>query len=59
MAYSEIVRFADDVAIRVRPDGEGTRFDVRSVSRFGRSDLGANARRIREVMAMIAAFAEE
>lgn len=39
--------FRDDVVVRVRPEGAGTRVDVRSVSRVGRSDLGTNARRIR------------
>ena len=39
--------FRDDVVVRVRPDGTGSRVDVRSVSRVGRSDLGTNARRIR------------
>ncbi len=38
--------FTDDIAIRVRPDGMGARVDLRSVSRVGRSDLGANAKRI-------------
>ena len=38
--------FKDDVVIRVRPDGNGSRIDLRSVSRVGQSDLGANARRI-------------
>ena len=39
--------FKDDVAIRLRPaQGGGTRLDVRSVSRVGGSDLGANAERI-------------
>jgi uncharacterized protein (DUF1499 family) len=39
--------FTDDIAIRVRPQGMGARVDVRSVSRVGRSDLGANAERLR------------
>jgi uncharacterized protein (DUF1499 family) len=39
--------FRDDVVVRVRPDGAGSRVDIRSVSRVGRSDLGTNARRIR------------
>ena len=39
--------FRDDVVVRVAADGTGTRVDVRSVSRVGRSDLGTNARRIR------------
>jgi uncharacterized protein (DUF1499 family) len=42
-----IFRFVDDVAIRVRPDGDGARVDVRSKSRDGQGDLGANAARIR------------
>ncbi|MES2562218.1 MAG: DUF1499 domain-containing protein, partial [Pseudomonadota bacterium] len=40
-------RFKDDVVIRVQPQGTGSRIDVRSKSRLGRSDLGANAKRIR------------
>ena len=44
--------FKDDVAIRIAaiPNG-GSRVDVRSVSRVGRSDIGTNARRIREFLA--------
>ncbi len=40
--------FKDDVVIRIRPDGSGSRIDVRSKSRVGGSDVGANAQRIRE-----------
>jgi uncharacterized protein (DUF1499 family) len=51
--------FHDDVVVRVRPDGTGSRVDVRSVSRVGRSDLGTNARRIRHfVRALRAAVGE-
>ena len=40
--------FKDDVAIRIGPAPEGgTRLDIRSASRVGLSDIGANARRIR------------
>ena len=39
--------FVDDVAIRVRPHDNGSRIDLRSVSRVGQGDLGANAARIR------------
>jgi uncharacterized protein (DUF1499 family) len=39
--------FKDDVVVRVRPDGAGSRVDVRSKSRVGRSDVGANAARVR------------
>lgn len=38
--------FKDDVAIRIRADGDGTRVDMRSISRVGGSDIGANAKRI-------------
>ena len=40
-------RFTDDVVIRVTADGAGSRIDVRSVSRVGRSDFGVNAARVR------------
>ena len=46
-------RFKDDVVIRARPDPkrEGrTIVDMRSISRVGGSDVGANARRIREYL---------
>lgn len=39
--------FKDDVVVRVRPVEGGTRVDIRSKSRIGVSDLGANADRIR------------
>ncbi|MES2858946.1 MAG: DUF1499 domain-containing protein [Pseudomonadota bacterium] len=39
--------FKDDVVIRVEAEGAGSRIDVRSVSRVGGSDVGANAARIR------------
>ena len=42
--------FKDDIAVRLTPWGAGTRVDVRSVSRVGRSDVGTNARRIREFL---------
>lgn len=42
--------FKDDVVVRVVPSGTGSRVDVRSVSRVGKSDLGTNARRIREYL---------
>jgi len=43
-----LFRFVDDVVIRVRPGRDtGSLVDVRSTSRVGQSDLGANAERIR------------
>lgn len=43
------MRFRDDITIRLRSNGGETRIDVRSASRFGRHDLGANAARIRKL----------
>ena len=43
--------FVDDVVVRIRSDGSGSLVDVRSASRVGSSDLGANARRIDAFMA--------
>ena len=42
--------FKDDVAIRITPAGAGSRVDMRSKSRTGRSDAGANAHRIEEFL---------
>jgi uncharacterized protein (DUF1499 family) len=39
--------FEDDIVVRVRPGPAGSVVDVRSKSRVGRSDVGANAARIR------------
>jgi len=38
--------FKDDVVVRLSPTPTGSRIDVRSVSRVGKSDVGTNARRI-------------
>jgi uncharacterized protein (DUF1499 family) len=45
--------FKDDVIVRVRGHGTGSRIDVRSVSRVGTSDVGANARRIQQYLGEI------
>jgi uncharacterized protein (DUF1499 family) len=42
-----IMGFKDDVVIRLRTNAEGTLLDLRSVSRVGIGDIGANAKRIR------------
>jgi len=42
-----IMAFKDDIVIRVRSNAEGTLVDLRSVSRVGIGDIGANAKRIR------------
>ncbi len=45
--------FTDDFVIRVSADGSGSRIDMRSVSRQGRSDFGVNAKRIQSYMAAL------
>ena len=47
-----IMGFQDDVTVRLRPLAGQTRIDIRSASRTGRHDFGANAKRIQR-------FAEE
>ena len=49
-AYAEtrLFGFIDDVAIRISPAPGGSVVDIRSVSRVGEGDLGANAERIRK-----------
>lgn len=47
-----VMGFDDDIAVRLRPLAGQTRIDVRSASRYGRHDFGANAKRIEQ-------FAEE
>jgi uncharacterized protein (DUF1499 family) len=47
--------FTDDVVVRVVQTPEGTRVDVRSKSRVGRSDLGQNAKRVRMFLAKLRA----
>lgn len=46
--------FKDDVVVRITPAGGGSRVDLRSVSRLGRSDLGKNAERIRAFLRELA-----
>jgi uncharacterized protein (DUF1499 family) len=45
--------FKDDIIVRVTPATGGSRVDIRSVSRVGKSDLGANARRVRAFLAAL------
>ena len=51
---SRLFGFQDDIAIRVRPDSDGTsRIDMRSKSRDGKGDQGANAARIRSFVGAV------
>lgn len=47
--------FKDDVVIRIRPHDGGTRVDMRSESRIGKSDIGKNAKRVRAFLAQLRA----
>lgn len=42
--------FKDDIAVRIRPVDGATRVDIRSTSRVGLSDLGANSARVYSLM---------
>ncbi|MDQ3811381.1 MAG: DUF1499 domain-containing protein [Chloroflexota bacterium] len=42
--------FLDDIVVRITPRGNGSRIDVRSVSRVGKGDAGTNARRVRRFL---------
>jgi uncharacterized protein (DUF1499 family) len=45
--------FKDDIVVRVSAGDGGSRIDVRSVSRVGKSDVGTNATRIRHYLSRI------
>ena len=53
-ATSFFMGFKDDVAIRIAAQGQGSRVDMRSMSRVGGNDFGANARRIRQYLGKLA-----
>lgn len=46
VARTPVMGFREDVSIRVAPDGDGSRVDIRSSSRYFEHDLGSNAARI-------------
>jgi len=55
VATSSLFRFRDDVLLRIRGEGEGScRLDLRSASRVGKSDLGANAARVKDLRGQLA-----
>jgi uncharacterized protein (DUF1499 family) len=47
--------FTDDIVVRVTPASSGSRIDLRSSSRYGRSDFGVNAERIRDYLTALRA----
>jgi len=46
VAYTPVMGFSEDIAVRIVPDGEGSRVDLRSASRYFEHDLGSNAARL-------------
>jgi uncharacterized protein (DUF1499 family) len=58
VARTPIMGFREDVSIRVVPDGEDSRVDIRSSSRYFESDLGSNAQRITKLIDDINTAAE-
>lgn len=54
-----IMGFTDDVLVQIKGDDAHAVIDVRSVSRYGLHDLGANAGRIRALFAEVTAALEK
>jgi hypothetical protein len=50
VARTPIMGFREDISIRVTPDGEESRVDIRSSSRYFESDLGSNAARVTKLI---------
>src|SRR3954469_14752282 len=59
VARTPVMGLREDVSIRVSPDGEGSRVDIRSSSRYFESDLGSNASRVTKLIDDINAAAEK
>jgi hypothetical protein len=58
VARTAVMGLPEDLAIRILPDGDGARIDIRSASRFFESDLGSNAARIAKLAEDISNAAE-
>lgn len=59
VAKTLIMGFADDVVIRITAVNQDARIDMRSASRYGEHDFGANARRIRRLFTEVKIGLEE
>jgi uncharacterized protein (DUF1499 family) len=53
VARTRLFRFEDDIVVRIRPDGGQSLIDVRSRSRIGMGDRGANAQRVEAFLARL------
>lgn len=58
IAQTLIMGFREDVAIRIKADGDDSRIDIRSSSRYFESDLGSNASRVAKLIEDINTEAE-
>jgi uncharacterized protein (DUF1499 family) len=58
VARTPIMGFREDVSIRIAPDGDGSRVDIRSASRYFESDLGSNAARVSKLIDDISTAAD-
>ena len=58
VARSPIMGFREDVSIRITPDRDGSRVDIRSSSRYFESDLGSNAARVSKLIDDISTAAD-
>ncbi|WP_438276527.1 DUF1499 domain-containing protein [Nitrobacter sp.] len=58
VAKTPVMGFREDVAIRITPDSDGARVDIRSSSRYFEHDLGSNAARVSKLIDDINAAAE-
>jgi len=58
VARTPIMGFREDVSIRITPDGDDSRVDIRSASRYFDSDLGSNASRVTKLIEDINTAAE-
>lgn len=52
-ATTSLLKFTDDVVIEVRPEPDGSTVHMRSKSRLGKSDLGANYKRIQKFLSLL------
>lgn len=48
VSRTALLKFTDDIVVRVQAVENGSIIDIRSASRVGKSDLGANTKRIRQ-----------
>lgn len=54
VATTKVLRFKDDIVLELRPqEGEIVELHMRSKSRLGKGDLGANAKRIKSFFGLV------